>query len=220
MKRPKQQWSEEEITMLTQLTESNRNSENGKPKQINWSEIAKHFPNRTENTCKSYYANILKKNLNAFIRKNHQWTKEEIMSLWRLSITYNQDFSFIQNNFMSQFSVKQLQSQFVQLKYRQQKYNSDFEKMVKDPCYAQTISQKQLLSELFVAKFSFQRHCLIDPLLQMCPQDTPKPLDIIEIRAVESFWERIDPKLLCQIITTEQKRRGISDEEVDNVKII
>ncbi|CAL6055546.1 SANT/Myb_domain [Hexamita inflata] len=144
MKRTKQQWTEQEIQLLTDLTKNNRTEQ---AKQINWSEIAKNFPNRTENTIKSYYSNILKKNLNAFIRKNHQWTKDEILRLWSYTVTYNSDFQFIQQNFMNQFSVKQLQSQFVQLKYRHGKYLKDFEEMLKNMKYAQNISTKLLLQE-------------------------------------------------------------------------
>ncbi|CAL6101159.1 Myb-like_DNA-binding domain-containing protein [Hexamita inflata] len=216
MKRTKQQWTEQEIQLLTDLTENNRTDQ---AKQINWSEIAKHFPNRTENTIKSYYSNILKKNLNAFIRKNHQWTKDEILRLWRYAVTYNSDFQFIQQNFMNQFSVKQLQSQFVQLKYRHERYLKDFEEMLKNMKYSQNICTKLLLQELFVVKFSFQRHNMIVPHLQMRPK-TNEAIDSIEIRATEQFWAHIDPKHLHEVITKEQKRRGISDEEIQNVKII
>ncbi|CAL6059148.1 Myb-like_DNA-binding domain-containing protein [Hexamita inflata] len=143
-------WTSEELAKLTQLTEKYRENK----QNVNWDQVSKHIQSRTASQCKSYYANILKKQLNVEIRQNHMWNYIEILALWTYSVIYKQDFAMIHDRFMPKFTVKQLTSQYQQILRNQKQIIKTFNLLNTDPSHRAALEQRfQAALEALVGVF-------------------------------------------------------------------
>ncbi|CAL6093863.1 Myb-like_DNA-binding domain-containing protein [Hexamita inflata] len=209
----KQQWSENEVNQLISLTAINRTRKT----QINWEQIAKQMGNRTLSQCKSYYANIVKKTLDVDIRSNHMWTRVEIITLWTLCIKWDCNFVAVQE-VMSNFTTKQLQSQWLQIKRKAAAIQESYHNVLRNPVYIRLVPTKQFLVEQYLVQVGCVRKLLINvKLLGIGQGDAPDyghPVDVAEIKAFQAFFGDVDPDQLTQIYYQEQIRRGLSDQDL------
>ncbi|CAL6093893.1 Myb-like_DNA-binding domain-containing protein [Hexamita inflata] len=204
-------WTQEEIQKLTELTLKYRQNN----EQINWESVVKQMVTRSEAQCKSYYSNILKKQLNIQTRKNHTWNKTEILSLWTLAINYNADFNQIINNFevFRSFTIKQLQSQWNQLQTRQKLFIERMKSYLTKEDQIQLLSNKQLLTDHFYLRIGSQRKPVIQKLLEKSGDivnDNGYEPDMSEIRGYEAFFGDFDPDSLLEYYNNELSRRKLT----------
>ncbi|CAL6035876.1 Myb-like_DNA-binding domain-containing protein [Hexamita inflata] len=195
MSKVKQQWKPEEIEKLTQLTQSNRDNQ----REIDWKLIASQMENRTELQCKSYYQNILKKKLTTTMRKNHNWNRIEYMMLYALFNSTNGDFEEIQKQ-MPNFTVQQLKSQWIQVNKWQNLFQSDFQRVIKDAMYIQTIPLKIFLQEEYSLRVGVARKYHI--------QKNPN-IEKQYSQLYNTYWKNIDPQSIFDIYQQELIRRKI-----------
>ncbi|CAL6074973.1 Myb-like_DNA-binding domain-containing protein [Hexamita inflata] len=205
-------WTQSEIQQLIQLTENNRVAN----KQIKWNLVAEQIPTRSASQCKSYYANVLKKNMDVEIRQNHMWNRVEILALWVFCVIHNKDFNLIQQNFMSKFTVKQISSQYVQIARKQQQMYSLFKKILNDPNQVQTISEADFKMQWWILRMVIRRMKMINVrILQRVNDEIPETkysLDLAELPAMTAFFLDIDPHDLISTYQAEEIRRGLDKE--------
>ncbi|CAL5987499.1 SANT/Myb_domain [Hexamita inflata] len=211
----KQEWTNADRDLLTNLTEQYRMNQ----LQIDWVKIASQMNNRTERQCKSYYANIIKPKLNIESRENHMWSKLEILSLWVLGVNYNADFVIIKNSqsfgLFNDLTVKQMQSQWHQIVKKQKLYYELFKAILQNPVHIATLSQKEFITTAQIVRIAYNRRLLIDLKFfqrQTCVIDEKgRPLDLMEIKAIEQFFLDVNITVLREIYINEHERRGIED---------
>ncbi|CAL5987479.1 Conserved_hypothetical protein [Hexamita inflata] len=211
----KQEWTDADRDKLIALTESYRKNK----QQIDWPKIASQMSNRSDTQCKSYYANIIKPKLDAEIRENHSWTKTEIFSLWVLGVNYNADFNIVKSTITEVFTdltVKQLQSQWHQIVKKQRSYYELFNSILQNPAQIQRLSKKEFINSSLIVRVAFNRKLLIDLKFfqkKTCLiNDNGRPVDLMEIKAIEQFFLDLDINLLREIYIKEHERRGIEDK--------
>ncbi|CAL5976650.1 Conserved_hypothetical protein [Hexamita inflata] len=211
----KQEWTDADRDKLINLTESYRINK----QQINWPKIASQMNNRTDTQCKSYYANIIKPKLDIEIRENHAWSRREIFSLWVLGVNYNADFNIVKSTvhqLYQDLTIKQLQSQWHQIITKQRSYYKLFKTILQNPIHIQTLSKKQFVNSSLIVRVTFNRKLLIDLKLFQNQtdliNDNGRPVDLMEIKAIERFFLDLDVNGLREIYIKEHERRGIEDK--------
>ncbi|CAL6005675.1 Myb-like_DNA-binding domain-containing protein [Hexamita inflata] len=219
MKITRKSWTNSEIEKLSNFVTLYKTMN----KEMNWEDIGKQL-NRTGSQCKSYYQNVLKEKLNYNNRKNHTWTRNEIMSLWIVLQNYNNDFKLVQQTHFPNLSLKQVQSQWVQVKRKYAQHADNFRRVQQDNAFIKLIPQKMFIAECFIIKVSIRRMELVEKkIIQMSTeqlQDNGYIPDIMEIKGFNSLWGTMDPLDLVQIYDIEQISRGITEDQVENVKSI
>ncbi|CAL6001903.1 Myb-like_DNA-binding domain-containing protein [Hexamita inflata] len=217
MKITRQSWTNSEIEKLSNFVTLYKTMK----KEMNWEDIGKQL-NRTASQCKSYYQNILKEQLNYNDRKNHTWTRNEIMSLWIVLKNYDNDFKLAQANFFPNLSIKQLQSQWIQVQRRYAQHVENFRRVQQDNSYIKLIPKKQFIAECYIIKVSIRRMDLVEKkIIQMSTeqlQDNGYVPDIMEIKGFNSLWGDMDPLDIELIYKIEQISRGITEDQVDLIK--
>ncbi|CAL6100036.1 Myb-like_DNA-binding domain-containing protein [Hexamita inflata] len=211
-------WNSEELAKLTQLTEKYRENK----QNVNWDQVAAQIHSRTASQCKSYYANILKKQLNVQIRQNHMWNYIEILALWTYSVIYKQDFAMIHAHFMPKFTVKQLTSQYQQILRNQKQIIKTFSLLNVDPSHIEQLSNNDFKLHLKLLLVSSKRQKLIDTriLNRQDEKNDKYPIDFSEIAALKAFFGDLDVEKLLQIYKTENGRRKLEEEfEVPDVDV-
>lgn len=84
-------WTAEDRQLLIKLVhECTRN------RKIDWDSVGEQFPDRTRQQCKSFYQNVLKKELGVVQKQHHRWTMDDKTILWYTAMTYSKDFATIQ----------------------------------------------------------------------------------------------------------------------------
>ncbi|CAL6077115.1 Conserved_hypothetical protein [Hexamita inflata] len=204
-------WTTMEIEQLTNITEHSRKFD----KKIDWESVASQIPTRTASQCKSYYANVLKKTLDVPIRQNHQWNRVEIMSLWALGVNYDKDFAFIQKNYIPNMSLKQIQSQFLNIEHKQQEMHQTFKQIISNPLQIQNLSEKDFEMQWWIIRAAERRYKLIDIELNQIPhEDIPVSAvraDISEIKTMSMFFLDVKINDLIPIYKQEEIRRGLEN---------
>ncbi|CAL5996379.1 Myb-like_DNA-binding domain-containing protein [Hexamita inflata] len=205
-------WTTMEIQHLTEITEYNRKFD----KRIDWDLVASQIPSRTASQCKSYYANVLKKNLDIPIRQNHQWNRTEILILWQLCVNFDKDFSFIQKNYIPNMTVKQIGSQFLQIQNKQQEIYQTFKQILNDHFHIQKLSVKDFDMQWWLIRFAVCRYKLIDAEIYHIPcDDVPQSRyrpDISEIKNLKMFFLDVNVNDLVPIYEEEATRRGMQND--------
>ncbi|CAL6094541.1 Myb-like_DNA-binding domain-containing protein [Hexamita inflata] len=205
-------WTSSEIKMLYQFTFQTRNIN----KQIKWQDVIQFIPSRTISQCKSYYANVLKKHLDVEIRQNHMWNRVEIMALWTYCVVYNKDYAFVQKNFMSKFTARQISSQFIQIARKQQEMLQVFKAVLEEPSSVQALSESDFKMQWWILRMACGRLDLIQEKLRYEAQGagvyTRLPADFAEIPALEAFFQDVDPHTLLPAYKQEEIRRGLDAE--------
>ncbi|CAL5975574.1 Myb-like_DNA-binding domain-containing protein [Hexamita inflata] len=205
-------WSTAEIQQLVALTEQYRSAN----KQIKWDAICRQIPNRTLSQCKCYYSNVLKKHLDVEIRQNHMWNRVEIMALWTYCVVYNKDYAFVQKNFMSKFTVRQISSQFIQIARKQQEMFQIFKGVLAEPASVQALSESDFKIQWWILRMACERLALIKEKLSYEPRgaglDASLPADFAEIPALNAFFQDVDPHQLLPAYRQEEVRRGLDSE--------
>ncbi|CAL5976686.1 Conserved_hypothetical protein [Hexamita inflata] len=211
----KQEWTDADRDKLIALTESYRKNK----QQIDWPKIASQMSNRSDTQCKSYYANIIKPKLDTEIRENHSWTKTEIFSLWVLGVNYNADFNIVKSTITEVFTdltVKQLQSQWHQIVKKQRTYYELFKQILQNPVQVQRLSKKEFINSSLIVRVAYNRKLLIDLKFfqkKTCLiNDNGRPVDLMEIKAIEQFFLDLNVNQLREIYIKEHERRGIEDK--------
>ncbi|CAL5996357.1 Myb-like_DNA-binding domain-containing protein [Hexamita inflata] len=207
----KKEWSLEEVQNLVKIT-SDLKLVNRK---LDWVEISNQMQTRTAQQCKSYYSNVIKKNMNVECRENHTWSKTEILSLWTMGVNFGSDYQLIQKTCFQHLSIKQISSQWKQIQKMHQEQYQVFENIIQDPKFIQTLNQK-MFTKLYVnVLLGCSRMQLInDKLLNKQQSNEPDyghPVDITEIKAFEAYFKKISPQQLLQIFLNEQTSRGLPD---------
>ncbi|CAL5976700.1 Myb-like_DNA-binding domain-containing protein [Hexamita inflata] len=206
----KQQWSQEEKELLIQLTQSDRENKYN----IDWEKVAANIKNRTASQCKSYYANIIKPSIGAESRQNHMWTKKELISLYVLGVNYSSDFECVRNadQMFQHFTVKQLASQWHQILKKQQLFLSYYRQIEENPNFITTLGRKDFHASSFVVKVGYDRKFLVQlQYFQRSTQQTDDkgyPLDVMEIKAIEQFFQNLNIDNLYHRYQLEHERRG------------
>ncbi|CAL5976662.1 SANT/Myb_domain [Hexamita inflata] len=211
----KQEWTNADRDLLTTLTEQYRLNQ----LQIDWVKIASQMNKRTDRQCKSYYANIIKPKLNIESRENHMWSKLEILSLWVFGVNYNADFVIIKNQYSAELfkdlTIKQMQSQWHQIVKKQKHYYELFKTILQNPVHIETLTQKEFVNTSQIVRIAYNRRLLIDLKFfqrQTCViDDKGRPLDMMEIKAIEQFFLDLNINALREIYIKEHERRGIED---------
>ncbi|CAL5973945.1 Myb-like_DNA-binding domain-containing protein [Hexamita inflata] len=207
MKNTKQQWSQHEIDMLIKLTEKNRHSNS----KIVWSEIAALIKTRSQVQCKSYYQITLKPTLPCDIRKNHSWSRLELVSLWTLGVNFDSDFKHISKvqPMFRNFTLKQLQSQWQQLQFKQAEYIQQLQKLLLNPYSICDLAEKLFLQLSFVVKLGFER---LEAIRYSQLNNESSYLDQMEMNAIKAFLPGIhfaDLQTLQILFSQEHQRRGL-----------
>ncbi|CAL6094535.1 Myb-like_DNA-binding domain-containing protein [Hexamita inflata] len=205
-------WSTTEIQQLVALTDQYRSA----GKQVKWDTICRQIPNRTLSQCKCYYSNVLKKHLDVEIRQNHMWNRVEIMALWTYCVVYNKDYAFVQKNFMSKFTARQISSQFIQIARKQQEMLQVFKAVLEEPSSVQALSESDFKMQWWILRMACGRLDLIQEKLRYEAQGagvyTRLPADFAEIPALEAFFQDVDPHTLLPAYKQEEIRRGLDAE--------
>ncbi|CAL5975572.1 Myb-like_DNA-binding domain-containing protein [Hexamita inflata] len=205
-------WTSSEIKMLYHFTSQTRNIN----KQIQWQNVIKFIPSRTISQCKSYYANVLKKHLDVEIRQNHMWNRVEILALWTYCVVYNKDYAFVQKNFMSKFTVRQISSQFIQIARKQQEMFQIFKGVLAELASVQALSESDFKIQWWILRMACERLALIKEKLSYEPRgaglDASLPADFAEIPALNAFFQDVDPHQLLPAYRQEEVRRGLDSE--------
>ncbi|CAL6062668.1 Myb-like_DNA-binding domain-containing protein [Hexamita inflata] len=216
MKITRTEWRQDEIDQLVQLTKSYRDNNI----EVNWDVVSVQMQ-RTRSQCKSYYQIVLKKQFQFESRKNHMWTTDEIMGLWSVMQISNEDFELVQSthSYFSQFTLKQLRGQYMSIQKRCVQYMDDFTHVTADPSYIALIPDKLFIQECFVINVGSQ-HEVNDEFYDPNSGQLPNYKKQNNETAFKSFWRNFNPLDLRVVYVIEQKRRGISDDEINAVKTI
>ncbi|CAL6040414.1 Myb-like_DNA-binding domain-containing protein [Hexamita inflata] len=205
----KKPWNKAEITQLTLLTEPYRTNNTN----VNWVHVSQQIQSRTASQCQSYYANILKKQLNVEIRKNHRWNYIEILALWTCAVIYNQDFTLIRKNFMPRFSSKQLSSQYLQILKKQKQIYKVFKEIIQNPQLIQLLSDNDFKLHLQILLIASKRQRILDAIssYRQIKEESKYDADISEKAAIKAFFLDLDFEILLLIYKTENKRRKMDE---------
>ncbi|CAL6040262.1 Myb-like_DNA-binding domain-containing protein [Hexamita inflata] len=205
-------WLTAEIQQLVALTDQYRST----GKQVKWGAICRQIPNRTLSQCKCYYSNVLKKHLDVEVRQNHMWNRVEIMALWTYCVVYNKDYAFVQKNFMSKFTARQISSQFIQIARKQQEMLQVFKAVLEDPSSVRALSESDFKMQWWILRMACGRLDLIQEKLRYEAQgagvNARLPADFAEIPALEAFFQDVDPHALLPAYKQEEIRRGLDTE--------
>ncbi|CAL6053851.1 Myb-like_DNA-binding domain-containing protein [Hexamita inflata] len=215
----RQSWTRLEIKQLTQVVlESKQNCS-----KLNWELIAKQM-NRTASQCKSYYQNMLKKQLNMDKRQNHTWTQNEIMMLWIVMKNYENDYKLAQRDYFSNFSIKIIQSKWVQTRRKYLQHINNFKEVYQNPVFIKQISKRDLIQECYIINVSIKRMDLVKKkIIQRSTEqlaDYGYCPDIMEIKGYESIWGDIDPNQISIIYQNEQLLRGIQNYQIEDADVL
>ncbi|CAL5971960.1 Myb-like_DNA-binding domain-containing protein [Hexamita inflata] len=207
------EWTQEQITKLIQFTEPYRE----KKTEINWNIVAEQMQ-VTRSQCRNYYQIVLKKQLQLESRKNHMWSKDEIMSLWGAMQNNNENLDIVQKQHFPTFTKKQLRGQYSSIIKRRKRFLDDYTRVLANPAFIQTIDYNTFVTECCMLKNSCIKKILIEygyPGLENANFTSQ-----YEKRAFDLFWGNINPVELSHIYQVERQRRNISEKEIDAVKTI
>ncbi|CAL5991190.1 Myb-like_DNA-binding domain-containing protein [Hexamita inflata] len=213
MKVTRTEWTQEKIDKLIQVTKSYRESN----KDVNWKIISEQM-NMTCSQCRNYYQIVIKKQLQLESRKNHMWSKDEIMSLWGAMQNNNENLDTVQKQYFPTFTKKQLRGQYSSIIKRRKRFLDDYTSILANPAFIQTIDHNTFVTECCMIKNSCIKKILIDegyPGLENAALTSQ-----YEKMAFDQFWGNINPLDLQHIFQVEKKRRNVLEKEVDAVKII
>ncbi|CAL6093895.1 Myb-like_DNA-binding domain-containing protein [Hexamita inflata] len=213
MKVTRTEWTQEQIDKLIEYTKQYRENS----QEINW-DIVSGQMQMSRSQCKSYYQIVLKKQLNLEQRKNHMWSKDEVMGLWAAMQNNNENLELVQKQYFPAFTMKQLRGQYASMAKRHVQYKSDFSSVKQNPQFVSQIEHKSFITECYVIKNACIRKILIDEGYQGL--QNAKSISESERKAFDQFWGNIDPEKLAPVFTAEQQRRKINEKEVDAVKTI
>ncbi|CAL6075059.1 Hypothetical_protein [Hexamita inflata] len=148
--------------------------------------------------------------------QNHMWNRIEIMALWTYCVVYNKDYAFVQKNFMSKFTVRQISSQFIQIARKQQEMLQVFKAVLEDPSSVQALSESDFNMQWWILRMACGRLGLIQEKLCYQAQgvgvNARLPADFAEIPALEAFFLDVDPHALLPAYKQEEIRRGLDAE--------
>ncbi|CAL6082043.1 Myb-like_DNA-binding domain-containing protein [Hexamita inflata] len=207
------EWTQEQIAKLIKFTEPYRESKT----EVNWHIVAEQMQ-VTRSQCRNYYQIVLKKQLQLESRKNHMWSKDEIMSLWGAMQNNNENLDIVQKQHFPTFTKKQLRGQYSSIIKRRKRFLDDYTRILENPAFIQTIDYNTFVTECCMLKNSSIKKILIDegyPGLENANFTSQ-----YEKMAFDQFWENINPLDLQHIYQVEKQRRNISEKEIDAVKTI
>ncbi|CAL6082047.1 Conserved_hypothetical protein [Hexamita inflata] len=213
MKVTRTEWTQEKIDRLIQLTKSYRENK----KDVNWKIISEQM-NMTSSQCRNYYQIVIKKLLKLKSRKNHMWSKNEIMSLWGAMQNNNENLDIVQKQHFPTFTKKQLRGQYSSIIKRRKRFLDDYTRILENPAFIQTIDYNTFVTECCMLKNSSIKKILIDegyPGLENANFTSQ-----YEKMAFDQFWGNINPLDLQHIYQVEKQRRNIGEKEIDAVKTI
>ncbi|CAL6035978.1 Homeobox-like_domain superfamily [Hexamita inflata] len=172
--------------------------------------------NRTPLQCKSYYQNIIKKTLDTTMRKNHVWTKQELMTLYTLGINFDCDFHIIHQNYLPNFTVQQLKSQWLQLKKKEQYFQQMYAEVLRNPQSVQNASDKQFILDEFLLRVGYAKEMMIEQHNNGLSND--KQLDVAELKVHRIFWNGLKPSQIIDVFQQELARRKLQTEYQNEYK--
>ncbi|CAL6117202.1 Hypothetical_protein [Hexamita inflata] len=144
------------------------------------------------------------------------WNRVEIMALWTYCVVYNKDYAFVQKNFMSKFTARQISSQFIQIARKQQEMLQVFKAVLEDPSSVRALSESDFKMQWWILRMACGRLDLIQEKLRYEAQgagvNARLPADFAEIPALEAFFQDVDPHALLPAYKQEEIRRGLDTE--------
>ncbi|CAL6064352.1 Myb-like_DNA-binding domain-containing protein [Hexamita inflata] len=141
-------WLQTDIDQLVQLVSQQNNS-----KRIDWDLVSsKMYPPRSRQQCKSFYTNILKKELNVEQTTHHVWTNDETLRM-AIEVTKQRlDKKQIHDIYFKHLSQKQVNCQYTNLKNFQQQMIQTLKEIQIDNSKIKELSQTDLIKGVqFVA---------------------------------------------------------------------